>query len=347
MILRGTDFGPVCGASGVQGFWGEGYPIHRVLRILFPGRFSFQGMTLTAKTVTLYRNLGNMPLKGDGTTPKERIPRCVVVNFRKGYMLNSVGLSNFGARFYLDSDHWQEHDGPVILSFMCLGKTRQERVSEIEDFVSLLLMYIRYSKFQGKVALQINFSCPNVGHELDELVKEVEEMLCIASALGIPLIPKFNILLDPERAAEIARHRFCDAICVSNTIPWGHLPEFIDWKGLFGSTASPLEARGFLKGGLSGAPITDIVRRWVSSYSVLNAGKPLCAGGGIMTPADAVNLMEFPCVKQIFVGSVASLRPWRLQPIIRTAHERLRPRPSITFANTEKQRLERKLRNEK
>ena len=48
MNQRVADFGPVWGASGVQGFFGEGYWFHRWV----PG-LSFDGCTFVAKTTTL------------------------------------------------------------------------------------------------------------------------------------------------------------------------------------------------------------------------------------------------------------------------------------------------------
>ncbi len=314
MKLHGIDFGSAWAASGVQGFWGEGYPFHRPYRMMFPGLFTFKKVTFVAKTITLDMNLGNMPLNFDGTTPKEFRPKCIVANFRAGAMLNAVGLSNFGASFYLDDGRWQSRTEPFILSFMCIGKTRAERVREISEFVRLLKKYL--AGFKARIALQINFSCPNVGHNLAELMEEVEEALAIASELDIPLIPKFNALIPPEKAAEIAENRHCDAICVSNTIPWGELPDKIDWVGLFGSATSPLEKYGFGKGGLSGAPITAIVQDWVRRYAELGVETPLNAGGGIMSLHDVDALAEWKCVQSIFVGSVAPLRPWRLRSII-------------------------------
>jgi len=50
-------------------------------------------------------------------------------------MLNSVGLSNFGARFYLDKGVWQKFTEPFCISFMAIGKTRRERMKECSGFV--------------------------------------------------------------------------------------------------------------------------------------------------------------------------------------------------------------------
>jgi len=58
--MRGIDFGPVWGASGVLGFFGEGYWYHRYWK---PFGLNFSGVTFVAKTTTLKERSGNMPLK--------------------------------------------------------------------------------------------------------------------------------------------------------------------------------------------------------------------------------------------------------------------------------------------
>ena len=87
MILQGIDFGPVWCASGARGWFGEGYWFHK----LIPG-LDFSNSTFVSKTTTLNARKGNMLLNERGEA-KERFPKCVVVNLRKGIVLNSVGLS--------------------------------------------------------------------------------------------------------------------------------------------------------------------------------------------------------------------------------------------------------------
>lgn len=87
------DRGRVFCAPGARGFYGEGYPFHRTSR-----RF---GMTwdrtgFAAKTTTVEKRAGNLPLKDDGVTPRELIPRCIVVKWLSGHVLNAVGLSGPG-----------------------------------------------------------------------------------------------------------------------------------------------------------------------------------------------------------------------------------------------------------
>ncbi len=99
------------------------------------------------------------------------------------------------------------------------------------------------------MALQINFSCPNVGLDTAHLVDEVGETLNESQKLGIATMIKLNALVPVEAAHLMTAHAGCDALVMSNTIPWGQLPDRIDWKGLFGSDTSPIAKYG--GGGLS------------------------------------------------------------------------------------------------
>ena len=313
MKLRDIEFYSVLGASGVQGFFDEGYKNHRFFKALFGSRFSFEGMTFVAKTTTLNERKGNMPLGPDRITPIEIKPRCVFVNFRswrKGAALNSVGLAGPGAQFLLDTGRWQARTDSFFISFMSVEPTRAGRMEELKTFVALLKHYL--PGFRGKVGLQINFSCPNVGLHPEELIAEIAEALDIASVLGIPLVPKINMLVSPRLAAEITSHRFCDALCVSNTLPWGALPNEINWKDIFGTDESPLKDLG--GGGLSGAPLFPLLIRWLEGARG-DVSKPIIAGGGIMSKRD-VKVLSYIKPAAISLGTIAMLRPWRLQETI-------------------------------
>lgn len=320
MKLGNGDYGYVWGASGVQGFFGEGYSHHKIFKTLIPG-FSFKGMTFVGKTITLLPNKGNMPLKEDNLTPQEFKPKCIIVKPISGEVLNAVGLSGPGAKWLFTQNKWQEFTKPFVLSFMPLSKSHDGRREETEQFVQLFKTHL--PDIKSPVALQINFSCPNSGHDLDELGDQVAEILEIASPLGIPLIPKFNIVLPPQKAVEISKNKYCDAICVSNTIPWGELPADVPWKKIFGSDVSPLTKHfgPSVKGGYSGPLLAPLVLRWIDEAEKLGITKPINAGGGIFTKRDILELAKRKSVQSIFLGSVAILRPWRLQKLIRFGNE--------------------------
>lgn len=312
MKLRGIEFGQVCGASGVQGFFGEGYPYHKFLRFV-PG-FNFNGMTFVAKTTTLHPNKGNMPLREDGITPVELKPKCIVVNFRQGVALNAVGLSGPGAEALLHNGAWQERTDPFFISFMSIKHTPEERIDEALMFFEILKKHLL--SFRAPICLQINFSCPNVGLDPQTVIEEVRIVLDEAGRLGIPLMPKFNATLTLHAAKEISRHKNCDALCMSNTIPWKDFQD--DWKlRYFGSLISPLAHLG--GGGVSGEPLLGLVVSWIEAARHHGINVPINAGGGILHPRDIVVLKKAGA-DSAFLGSVAFLRSWRVSSIIKTAN---------------------------
>lgn len=324
MKLRGIDFGPVLCASGAMGFFGEGYRHHKLLRRL---GLDFGGCTFVAKTTTLNGRAGNMPMREDGITPVELMPRCILPNFSKaknipisirmflqGIMLNAVSLSGPGFEFLLETGRWQNLIKNFFISVMSVAETAEERILEFRSLAKKLIQYL--PEFKAKIGLQINISCPNVGLNIDELVYEAETYLDYASELDAPLMPKFNVLTPVAVAKQIAEHPSCDALCISNTIPWGKLPERINWKKLLGTDISPLAEFG--GGGLSGWPLLQLVSEWVSCARATGISKPINAGGGILSPADAETLFSVGA-SSVFIGSVATLRPWRVKRIIRRA----------------------------
>ena len=319
MVLRGIDFRHILGGSGTQGFFGEGYPFHKILK---PLGLNFEGSTFVAKTTTLRSRKGNLPLKEDGITPAEFFPECIKVYFCKGIILNAVGLSGPGAKFLFEDGRWQKIKKPFFISFMAVGESLEMRYLEAINFAILFKKYLH--SFSASVGLQINFSCPNVkiGLKTPDLKTQAEEMRAmlgiISSYVPIPLLPKINVLTLVEVAKEIADDPNCDALCISNTIPWGALPHKINWKKIFGTDISPLAHLG--GGGLSGKPLLPIVAEWVVNARKSGIKKPISTGGGILS-LDDVNVLKDAGASSVSVSSVAILRGWRVKKIIRRANQ--------------------------
>lgn len=307
MNLKGVKFNLVWNASGAKGFFGEGYWFHRIAK---SSGLNFGNTTFVAKTTTLNPRTGNMLLKED-FSPKELFPRCIIVKPLKGVALNSVGLSGPGALKLFETGLWQKSMEPFFISFMSVAEDAQIRIKELQQFIAIFKHYL--PSFHAPVGLQINYSCPNVGINPEKLFSEAADGLNTASCLDIPLIPKFNVLFPIDFAVEFSKHRACDAICVSNTIPWGQLPEFIDWEGLFGTKESPLAHLG--GGGLSGKPLLPLLVDWVKRARKAGLKKPINAGGGILSKKDARMVLDAGA-DSIFLGSIAFLRPWRIRGII-------------------------------
>ena len=274
-------------ASGARGFFGEGYWFHKFLRPYYGHSAS------VAKTVTSAPIKGNMPLT-DNSQPKELFPDCIKVNYRKGLIINAVGLSNYGAEWYLSQGIWQSRLSPFIISFA--GQS-------LDVFVDILAE----ESFNTAYGLQLNFSCPNVEHDWSDLVAHINEQLEIAESLGVPLIPKINILMDPLAVKDIHLNK-CFALNVSNTIPWGKLKGWIDWHSLFGEV-SPLAKYG--GGGLSGSPIIEPICKWLSNIEI-NCPIVSTAGQSVKDSQIMIN----SGATYLELGSISILRPWRMKCIL-------------------------------
>jgi len=313
MQLHGINFGSIANSSGARGWYGEGYAFHKLWR---PFGLDYSGSTFVAKTTTLNGRPGNMPLNSR-YQPKELIPKCIVVRFKAGVTLNAVGLSGPPARELFKKGLWQQIDKPFFLSFMSTESNPRSRTEELRQFIDLLGEQL--ASFKAKPGLQINFSCPNINLNPSELIKEIDHALELAGQLGIPLIPKLSAIAPIAAVLSASQHPNFSALCMSNTIPWGQLPDKINWLKLFGSPVSPLRKRGFQQdGGLSGKPLLPIVCDWIKHARDSGLDKPIIGCGGILHPVDVKTMIQAGA-NSIEIGCVSILRPWRVQAIIRQA----------------------------
>jgi dihydroorotate dehydrogenase len=325
MILRDTYYPPAQGASGVGGFFGnpaehKEYKHSSVIRFMYGD--IFEDMGFVAKTATFLANKGYVELAEDGFSFRKFLPNAIYPMLSKQAALNAVGLSNSGFEFLLKLNIWQQRTEPFMLSFMPMGNTADERTRQTESFIALMQNYLPY--FKTKIALQVNLSCPNTKHGQKELIGESVEHFNMLGTLNIPLIPKINALLSPEIAHRILDLRNCDALCFSNSIPFGELPDQIDWTKYGRKGKSPLEKYGYPKGGLTGAPIFPVVEAWLHQFTKINSEtKPIIAGGGVMSEDHVHILSRFPSVQAISIGTVAFTRPWRVKGIIKACYKYL------------------------
>ncbi len=292
-------------ASGTMGFFGEGYLYHK---IIWPFAWLTKNSAMfVAKTVTVDPIIGNMPLK-DNSSPKSLRPDCVFIDFKRwlrGGMLNAVGLSNFGIEYYLKKGLWQKRTKPWALSLMLVRKTRGERVQEAREFVEIMLRYL--DEFGILPILKLNISCPNTCHNVSDLISEQKEILDILTILGLKIIVKVNAVSDIESVRKIVQHSVCTGLCISNTLPWANLPDWIKWRVFPEFTESPLARYG--GGGFSGKDMCPIVIAWIARARQAGITKPIIGGGGIFTPLD-VWRMKKAGATSISIGSPLLFRPW-------------------------------------
>ncbi len=310
MILRGIQFGNVLGASGVQGFFGEGYWFHPLWR---PFGLNFDGMTFVSKTVTLLAKEGNMPLT-EQYTPRELVPKCIKVHPLSGIVLNAVGLSNPGLGEALNTKKWQSLKKPFWISIMPIQSTKEGRLEEIRLFKEEFIKCKEY--FSAPFGLQVNISCPNVGIKPMNDAGEAIAFLDMLTVLKVPIMLKYSIAsASRDMVLALNDHPGLDAICVSNSIPFG-------WQGIgkhvWKKNVSPLASLG--GGGLSGKALRPLVCRWISRIRDAGFTKPINGGGGILCTND-VRHYNSAGASSIFLGSVATLRPWRVAKIIKLANK--------------------------
>ena len=321
-------FGPIWGGSGVTNFFGQGYPYHKYWKKF---GLDLRGLTRVDKTATANFNRGNMPMLGDGITPREFFPNCIYVSPRSWYYggaLNAVALSNPGIESLIFRNEWQLMEQPFFISIMAIGETVEMKLKEINFFADQICKMISARPhLKSILGIQLNLTCPSTSHSMNELIRgmvaEARSYLDILGSLGLPIVPKINVLLPPEYAAEIACHGRCSGLTLSNTIPWDDLPRFgIDRKKIFGSDISPLiKKRGFKQaGGYSGRELLPIVCKYVRELRHLGCNFHINAGGGLLY-AENVDQLNDTGPNSFSMGSASFLRPRQTGPIIRRAYK--------------------------
>jgi len=295
-------------------FLGDGWKYHKIFRRIFPRGFDFSGATFISKTTTLNYRRGNLDLNLD-LQPNSWVSDCIRIYPKKGVILNATGLSGPGAKYLFAQNSWQKRTEPFLISFMAVGESKAERIKETQEFAELFSRNISKSSYAG-AGIELNISCVNTQHRLTELFEEATDQLEAFSELEVPVVLKINALALIEAVKRISDSGLCDAIAVSNTIPWGELPDKIDWEGIFGTSESPLAHLG--GGGLSGYPLLPIVSNWIAEARKRGINSPIIAGGGILKKKD-VDFLYRQGASAISIGSVALLRPWRVQGIIQRA----------------------------
>lgn len=318
----------VYGQSGVQGFFGRTLLLeywYQLIYFFIPG-YSFKKMVFVSKTATLKPRIGNTELRSSFKI-KAFLPPSIWVSaksFWHGYMLNAVGLSNPGLLCLLQYGLWQKRkDEYFHISLQLESSSWPEIEKEIKVIANSLIKYLPVTKFDYD--LQINESCPNTEHsiaidmdKIDETKKKLELFHLLLPDIKIWL--KYNAQID-VRVLSILQP-YCEGFIISNTIPFGANCG-IDWKKWFKDGKSPLPKRlgKPFEGGLSGSLIFPMVFEKISEIQEKNPSLKIIAGGGIMTKHDIDLITRFSVVKGITIGTVAVLRPWKVQSLVNYANK--------------------------
>lgn len=257
---------PVLTASGTFGY---GHEYDDYLDISRLG-------ALITKTITLEPREGN-PMPRIAETPAG--------------MLNSIGLSNIGARQYLDEKLplIQDIDTAVITNVA--GNTVEE-YSQVVEFVQ------NHSRIDG---FEINISCPNVERGGLAFGTDARATADVVSAVRKvtrkPVIVKLTPnVTDITEIAKAAEDSGADAVSCINTV-----------IGLTIDIASRRPKLARIVGGLSGPAIKPIALAKV--FQVSNAVRlPVIGVGGIMSWQDAVEFF-IAGAAAIQVGTLNFIEP--------------------------------------
>lgn len=323
--INGVKLGNVFTASGARGWYGEGYWHHKFFKWLLPG-FDFTGSTFIAKTVTMQERMpkmnerggkvGNLPLNRQTLQPIESFPSCIKVSLFKGEVLNAVGLTGLKALDVFQRGGWQQIKEPFVISFMALGNTQEERQQETLDFCNIFRRYL--SSFSVPIALQINISCPNTQHDVEDLSNDAIGQLDAAKILDIPVGLKINALTPIDAVKYFADTDLCDFLEIPNTLPYGKRPDKVNWVKKFGKR-SPLEKYG--GGGYSGPENFQLALEWIKQARKAGITIPIICGG-IASQRDVYKAYSAGADAVAFARiTMSPFHAWKIKGIIKYANE--------------------------
>ena len=135
--------------------------------------------------------------------------------------VNAVGMSNPGLGTLLETGKWQSRTKPFLISVASSANSRDDRIREFRVMAEQLRIFRKH--FSAPFGVQVNLSCPNTEHgNLIELVGESIGILSVMETIGVPIVLKYSIVSAPiEAILYLNDHPGCDAICISNTVPFG------------------------------------------------------------------------------------------------------------------------------
>ncbi len=233
--------------------------------------------------------LGAICLKALSAKPRlgNKSPRIAEVS---GGMLNSVGLQNPGAEYFIENElPWLRQYDVKLIGNLC-GSTIEDYVEVAEILGDKLDMF------------ELNISCPNVkegGMAFGTNAKMVEEITQkVKAASKVPLIVKLSPnVTDITEMAKAAEAGGADALSLINTL----LGMRIDIK-----TKRPVLNNNM--GGLSGPCVKPVAVRMV--YQVRQAVKlPIIGMGGIATGEDAIEFL-LAGADAVSVGTAGIVDPY-------------------------------------
>jgi dihydroorotate dehydrogenase len=271
-------------ASGALAFDGRGWPWERPL--VWAGLIEPQLFTTVIKTLTRRPRAGNLRWWRPWSS----------VRLIPGGAVNKIGLTNPGI------DWWCRHVGPKVR----IG--RQALVGSIfgdlNELVEMAEMLNRYDL----VALEVNPSCPNTGHDLQTAETTIASVRAVHEISRFPIIVKVSV---DQKYLEIARGLEGTAEAVAlNSVPY--------------KTVFPYKLRGPLHrleaqvggggGGVSGRPAQK--HNWAAVEALARRGSLPVIGPSVMKYSDLAEIRRLGA-SAISFGAIHLRTPWAPTSIVR------------------------------
>ncbi|MCR4334173.1 MAG: hypothetical protein NUV47_00340 [Patescibacteria group bacterium] len=265
-------------ASGALAFDGKGWPWERPL--VWLGLIKPELFTVVIKSLTRNPRIGNLRWWKPWT--------CV--RLIPGGAVNKVGLTNPGVEW------WCREVGPKLdfKKFPTAGSI----FGDEKELVEMAEMLNRFDI----VALEVNVSCPNTGHAIEQAEMVVNSVKAVKRASRHPVIVKVSADQD---YLTIARGLVGIAEAVSlNSVPW---------KTVFTNSGQTPLAKlekqvGGGGGGVSGKPAQK--HNWAAVEALAKQGSLPVIGPSIMEFEDMEKLRRLGA-KAIGFGAIHLRTPWK------------------------------------
>jgi dihydroorotate dehydrogenase len=226
-----------------------------------------------------------------------------------GSTVNSFGLTNDGFDDFLNLDFANDYVIPSI--FLEFGKGEKEDIVRVKEEAMYMGEKLRANFCSDEPsyflsAVVLNISCPNSGHDVCMINKEIVEVVKIfKEAIGdVPVGIKYSYLQDISLAVMLDKEvdiAFHQAI---NTIPF---------KFVFGDKKfSPLSHIGH--GGVSGPAIKEYALDYLIRLREALPSAKIIGGGGISSIEDAEE--RFKYCDSIALGILVNRDPIKANQII-------------------------------
>ncbi len=270
-------------ASGALSFDGQGWPWEKPL--LWLGLIKPELFTVVIKTLTRHPREGNLRW----WKPWE----CV--RLIPGGSVNKVGLTNPGVEW------WCLKVAPKIdfNKFSIVGSIFGDR-KELVEMARMMNCF-------GLKAIEVNPSCPNTGHAMQDTETVVEDVKAVKKVSRHPIIVKVSVKQDYLAIAHCLA-RIAEAISL-NSVPW----EIVFPNGERSSLWRLEKRVGGGGGGVSGKPAQKY--NWEAVEKLSRQGSLPVIGPSVMKFEDLICVRSLGA-SAISFGSIFLRAPWRATRIV-------------------------------